>query len=443
MKNQLFNKRIPTLLGIGLIALGILLTNIALENQTNFRSKASDSKEPQNIKITNISDRSFTITYQTIDPTVGSVSYGPDMKMEKSEIESANNSYASPKRIHSISVEELSPATKYYLIVTSGPNTFSNNETPFEITTGPEISPVSTMEKAIKGKIVSPDGSVPPAALVYLSADNSQLLSTTITNDGSFSFSLKELRTNDLFSSYFTTSNNPIAKIVVTDGTLKSTTLVSLNQEDSIPTITLSNDYDFTQEIIDIASNSAESLGFPSTTPSSKNLKPELFNPKNDQIFTSQKPQFSGKSLPNETVEINIRSTEEISTRVTANNSGNWRYRPLINLSPGSYTITIKTRDSFGILTTIARSFSIITTEATQVPTPLVLSATSIQNSTPAPTILSSPKIAILMPTPTLAPTPPLDLPPTGSSQAQLIIGGVVATLMGIALLFFAYKTSL
>lgn len=450
----LLKKRIPTILGIILILLGIPLTTFVAKNQTVFKSKASNSQEPRNVKITNITDTSFTITYQTESPSTGSISYGNDKKLGEFELEDLDREKGSfsPKKIHSMSVKKLTPATRYYLTIISGSNTYLNNDAPFEVTTGNTISSSSANQQIIKGKVVLPDGNAPSEALIYLSTENSQLLSNVADKDGKFSFSLKGLRTEDL-SSYFNVNENTVFKIVATDGFLKSTVSTSLNQKNSVPIITLSNDYDFIQDAPLIASKSAESSGsssFPSIAPSEKNLKPEIISPKDNQSFTDQKPQFRGTSLPNEKVEIIINSDEQITARVTADINGNWTYKPPNNLSPGAHTITIKARDSSGILTTVMQSFTVLAAETTPTPT---IPATPTQNVFPTliplptqtPTILPSPTaIPSFFPSPIIAPIESQGgLPPTGTSPILLIAGGITATLTGLVLLFFTRKISL
>ena len=443
MKNQLFNKRIPTILGIGFVILGVVLTTVIVKTQTSLRSKASNSQEPQNVKVTNLSDNSFTITYQTDAATTGSINYGKSKELGNTELDDLDREKGdfSPKNIHSITVKKLSPNTKYFLVIISGENTFLNNGVPFDISTAPSISSPHGSQTVIKGKVVLPDGASPSEALVYLSAENSQLLSATPEKDGEFNFSLKGFRTADL-SSYLEVNENTVLKLLAINNSLKSTVLVSGNQTNSIPMITLSNDYDFTHEVVPIASKSAQS-GFPSIPTKSGNSKPQILTPKKDQSFTDQRPQFRGTALPNEIVEIIIHSDENIQTLVTADSSGNWTYRPPNALSEGEHTITIKTRDSSGILITIMQSFTVFAAEkATPIPSP---------TPTPTPTPIP-PTIAIFVPIvvptifPTVTPTPtPLPtlapistksgLPPVGNSSIlPFSIAGIFATITGIAL---------
>lgn len=432
MRNQLFNKRIPTVFGLGIVILLIVLTTIIVRVQTNIKSRAEVSEKPQNVKITNLSDNSFTITYQTDTATTGSINYGGSKELGNSQLE------GSLKTVHSITVEKLSPVTKHYLVIISGQNTFLNNNVPFEISTGPIISSPSASEVAIKGKVILPDGNAPNEGLVYLETDNSQLLSTTVAKDGEFNFSLKNLRTYDL-SSYLEVSSDSVLKLSAISNLLKSTVLFSVGQTSLVPTITLENDYDFTKDFEKIASESGELLGFPPKTQDSQNLKPQILTPKKEQTFTDQRPQFRGTSLPNEAVEIIIHSDENIQTKITADSNGNWTYRPPANLSPGTHTITIKTRDSEGILTTLMQSFTVFA-QGTQVSESATPSATPTQSiptltPTPSPTIILIPTL-----TPTSTPTIllPIEskggLPPTGSSSIVLIIGGIVTTISGIVL---------
>ena len=447
MKNQLFNKRIPTILGIGLVVLGVILTTVIARTQTSLNSNASNSEEPQNVKITNLSDDSFTITYQTSAVATGSVNYGKDKGLGNTELDHQDKEKGefSPKNIHSITLKKLSPSKKYFFVIISGQNTFLSNGIPFETLTAPNISSPSASQTAVKGKIVLPDGNSPNEALVYLNTDDSQLLSTSVAKDGKFNLSLKSLRSKDL-SSYLEINDSTILNLLAVNSSLKSTIITPLSHANSMPTITLSNNYDFIDRNSPIASNSAESSGFPSTAVKENSQKPQILTPKNNQSFIDQQPQFRGTSLPNEEVEIIIHSNEDIQTQVTADRNGNWTYRPPTSLSPGDHTITIKTRDSSGILTVLMQSFTVFAS-GTQVAEAATPSATPTQKITPTsiptivPTSFPSPTI---MPTiiSTEAPIPtaiPIGakggIPPTGDSRIiPITIASLAMTAIGIVL---------
>lgn len=427
MKNQLPGKRIPTVLGIGFIILAVILTTFIVKSQTNLKINALNSENPQNIKVTNVSDNSFTLTYQTDALAAGSINYGRDKKFGNTEFDST------ARNLHSITVKKLSPATKYFFIIISGQNTFLNSGSPFEISTAPNISSPSASQITVAGKIVLPDGNAPEDALVYLNTQGSQLLSSTVAKDGSFSFSLKSLRTSN-FSSYFKIKENSVFELLAINNSLKSTVSISIHQAGSIPTITLSNDYDFTNQSVSIASKSAEiePLGFPSIVTKQEKSTIQILTPKENQSFSNNRPQFSGTSLPNEKVQIIIRSEENIQAEVIADRNGNWTYQSA-PLSPGVHTITIYTRGSSGILKTFMQSFTVLAAQAPN----------------PTPTFFPSPTITSI---PTSTPTPPITtssieskggLPPTGISSFPLIIGGIVTTISALALFFLTRNISL
>ncbi|MDO8659746.1 MAG: Ig-like domain-containing protein [Candidatus Parcubacteria bacterium] len=455
MKNQLLNKRIPTIFGIGIVALAIGLTTFALNFQTNLRSKASNSEEPQNVKITNISQDSFTVTYKTGAAITGSINYGKGKELGNTELDDSDKEKdgLSAKNIHSITVKKLSPETKYQLVIVSGQNTFLNKGVPFEISTGLDIASPSATTTIINGKIILPDGTAPDQAIAYLSSENSQLLSTTTTKGGEFSFALNQLRSEDL-SSYFQPDGDAVFRLIIMNNSLKSTVLFSPQETNSIPTVTLSNDYNFIKDkSVAVATKSAEfqSSGFPPSSIKSTDLKPQILTPKKDQSFTDQRPQFYGTSLPNSKVDITIHSQESIQTQIISDSNGNWTYRPPTTLSPGEHTITIQTKDSSGILTTLMQSFTVFA-EGTQISESATPSATIAPISTPTPILipLPSPTIIIFEPiTPTAFPFPtsiPIGsdggLPPTGTSPNLLIIGGVITAVAG-AILFLLTRTLL
>jgi len=439
---KIINRKIFTIFWIAIILIGIPLTIFVLKNQTVFNSRASGSQAPKNVKITNISDQSFTVAYQTDLPSTGSLSYGTDKQLGESALEDLDKENESfiTKTIHNISVKNLAPSTKYYLAIISGSDTFLNNGEPFEITTGPEISSPSASEYILKGKIILPNGSSSSDAIVYVNTQDSQILSTMVAKNGEFSFSLSKLRTQDL-TSYIDLNDNAVFNILATDGSLKSNVLMSINQTGTIPTITLSNNYDFIQERAHMASGSAQPLGFPAISSQNKNLKPEILSPKDKQSLNSQKPQFNGIGLPNEKVDIIIHSAEEITTQVTTDSKGNWTYQSPTNLTPGDHTITIKTRNSSGILTTITQAFTVY---AAELPTSTVLPTSMPSSPTqtiPSPTIAvssyTSPPISI---PPTVVPiTTKGGLPPTGNSSATTIsVTGMTTLIIGLLMFIFA-----
>lgn len=457
MNNTIWRKQIPTLLGIAIITIGIAVTSFLVKNGTIFKSQAQFAQTPQNPKISNVTDTSFTVTFTTQEESTSSISFGKDKNLGQVAFDDRdqNSDLVVPRKIHSITVKKLTPQTTYFFSITSGQKLFLDNGNPFEVSTGPTIKDLPLSQLSLKGQIILPDGDKPKEAIIYATTDDSQVISTIINEDGSYVLPINTMRSSDL-SSYFSFGEDTIIKILMVNETLESNVITSAYQ-DILPTITLSNDYDFTiSDTPSIASPSAEFAGFPSIslTEESGSVSagtPRITLPKQDQEFTDQKPQFSGTALPNEKVTITIHSPENIETEVTADASGSWKYRPTNPLSPGEHTITITTRDALGILKTITQSFTVYA-QGTQINQSATPSATPTLFVSPSPTSTPSSiptSILILTPEPTSTPssistlsaTPvPTIAPPGNSSVLTVGILGAATAAIGFLLFLLTRK---
>lgn len=276
--NRLWNKRIPTLFGIGLVAISVILTSFFIKNPTFFKSSASLIDEPQSITITNVSDISFTISHLTHDLLPGTISFGKDTNLGFTEIEDLDRQKGSisPRTIHVTTLNNLTANTKYYFVINSGQTTFLNNNVPFEAVTGPNISSPAVSQLPISGKVLLPNGNAPTQTIAYLTIKGAQSLSVPINENGNFSFILDFLRSEDL-STYFKLENDSNIKITFVNELFSSRVLSLYSQTNPLPTVTLSNNYDFTfDNSIQTATSSPKVGGFqeilssPSNKPTSK-----------------------------------------------------------------------------------------------------------------------------------------------------------------------------
>jgi hypothetical protein len=419
---------------------------------------SSKPTQPQNVRITNVTNDTFTVSYETSDSVFGVLSYGESQSLGKSGLDDRDQETGNVTnhKAHNITIRNLSPDKKYYFSIISGKDTYLNNDLPYEITTGSEISDVPSSQEPISGKIILPDGKAPIEAIIYATIEGSQVISTLVKNDGTFIIPLNSLRNSD-FSAFFEFNPEQVVKLLIEGDGLQSNVTLSLSQVAPVPIVTLSNDYNFIDSLEKIATSSADLKTFPSfssnQTSGPSTAAPKILTPKQDQNLSDQQPEFTGTAKPNETVEIEIHSDEQIKTTVKANSQGNWTYKPSKDLSPGNHTITIKTKDSNGILKTITRSF-VVYASGSQIPgengspTPTPKNPSPTTKVSPSVTVAPTEVIASETLTPTqgptkgglvtptatttLAPTPPL--PPTGN--ASIITFGMIGlaiTLFGSA----------
>ena len=458
MRRTIWSKRIPTLLGILFIVIGIGITSYLVRSGVIITSKAGPTDTAQDIRISNITDRSFTVSFTTEALVIGSINFGKDRNLGQTALDDRDSQgVLKEHKIHYITVKNLDSSSDYYFSITSGSKEFLQKDEPFIVKTAAVSSASSFVEKTIKGKVVLPNGDPPAEAVVYLNSDNSQTLSTMVKADGSYSLSASSLKTQDLLS-YFTFSGETVFRLlVVGENSLTSNAKFNGSETEELPSITLGNDYDFIQSAPSTVSPSS-TAGFSSLTAqeSVPGKSPQINIPKSNQTFTDSQPKFSGTALPNSTVEITIHSDDNIRAQVTTDASGNWTYRPNTPLSPGEHTLTIITRDASGILRTVVQSFTVfasgsqVTESATPSATPIV-TPTSVPTLTPIPT--SVPTIiptatptdmptASVSPTltPIVTPTPVISpVPPPGNST-PIIIGlfGIGLSILGFFILLLS-----
>lgn len=438
MRNRFWQQRIPTIFAVLFIALGVFATSYLTQNTAVFRGLASPSEDPKNIRITNVTDSSFTISYVTDSAQTGSVVYGNSQNLSSVATDDRDSQKAIAQHsLHIMTLKNLSPSTKYFFSIVSGQTTYSQSESdtsatkdvaakPFEVTTGPLLNPPS-VNRTLNGSIIGVDGSIPKEAIVFLKSDDSQIVSALIDNNGLYSFPIGSLRTLDL-TSYINTEGKTFT-INVQGNNVSSTAVISSDQKE-VPKIILSDNYDYTVSNLPLATSTA-SLGFPNLLATSSATEPGITNPKEDQKLTDQQPLFKGTALPGSSIQITIHSSVQIQKTVTADQKGSWSYRPETPLDPGNHTITIKTQDKFGIIRSITQSFTVFA-EGSQVEQP----ATPSANPTFVPTILPptpTPTVIVIPSNP-----PPSPVPTSGDSSG--IKTGLIAissTLVGLILLIF------
>lgn len=447
--SNLWNKKIPTYIGIILITIGVLTTSYLVNIGVTLFSGAAPSDNPMNVRISNVTDQALSITYTTQIPVIGTVSIGTSKDNLQTILDDRDQQSGVPNEymVHSITVKKLQPNTQYIFSITSGSTTYLNHDTLFPAQTGPTFSTSPSEQTPLSGKLIDPDGQTPKEALVLITTTNGQMLSTVVKQNGIFILPLNTLRTSNFKHMVVLTPTSQL-QIIATDGTNDSRVKVNLQDGSPLPMITLGNSYDFTASIAPVASTSA-SLGFPSFNANSTlEATPVIITPKKNESFSDQQPQFSGKGLPNQPVAIEIHSDNVISATVTTNTNGTWTYRPITPLSPGQHIISITTKNAAGILQTIEQSFTVYAS-GSQVDQTATPSATVVPTRSVTPTPTPTPTQGPVTPSPTLQPTATIlptrtlisptpvrtQLPPTGSNSLTVAAGiGLVTTTVGIVL---------
>lgn len=434
MRETFWNKKIPTLLGLLIITIAISITTLLVGQSTFFEQQASPTTEPQDVRITNISDSSFTVSYKTSSFVLGSVNFGKDHKLGQTVGDERDKNTVAQHKIHSFTTQNLDPSTKYYFSIVSGQESYLNNGLPYEVTTAAAAKTKGGTGFMV-GKVVTVENLPPKEAVVYMTTTGAQALSTVANSDGSYTLSLEKLRQQDL-SSFFSFKPQSTIKMLIVSDVGQSSVVLTAKEVNYVPTVVISKNYDFTQSASETATSSAE-LSFPTISTGNVVSTPQITTPTKDQNLSDQTPLFKGKGVPNDKIIILIES-EPIQGQVTVDSSGNWSFTPTTPLAPGLHTITITARDSAGILRTITQTFTIVGAAQAATPTPTPTpSLFPTPTPTAAPIVSASPSATpIVIPTPTPAPiviaTPIPTLPPTGTSEVSTGVMGMALAVVGV-----------
>lgn len=415
---SVLSKRMPTIVGLLILVVGIV-GGIIYVNSKRVNVGEENSK-PQQVRITNVADNKFSVSWTTKVSSSGSVIFGKTGESISTEVLDDRDLLSGNKTsytTHHITVEGLQPSTRYAFRVVSDGTQFDNNGSSYSVTTGPVIANPPPAE-TVYGKIQ--DTSTLPAegALVYVSMPGSVPLSTLVKVGGNFTIPISTARTADL-QSYV--SYDPISTVIsMTITNSKQTSQVSTNIANAapVPDVILGNSYDFTTEtpaketIAVIEEGEATPSG--STTPGVFNVEPlgnvdqtseevEIINPSDDgEIVSTSKPEFLGTGEPGLVLTITVESDTTYNDTLVVDDDGEWRWPVPGELNPGNHTLTISFVDTEGIKRILRRNFVVLASDTLP-----AFEATPSASTSPTPS-----------PSPSLSPSPSPSISPSPSSSA-------------------------
>ncbi len=462
-------KKLPTLVGLFILTAGLTVGVLLVKNSQIFRLGAEPTSSPKDVRISNTSDNSFTVTWITEEETSGFVKWGENQNPGNVTVDQVGETGF----IHSSTVEGLAPETTYYFGINSEGYDFDNNGILWQTKTAPSPETLPTAS-LITGSIVTATGSPAEGLLVYAQLAGANLLSSVTSNTGSWVITLSNALSQDLSSRATFDASSTIIEIAVQGGPAGVATAKIYPQDaNPAPPIILGQVHDFRN----LTSPTSEELPESSVilpgnlipTPTSGfNLEEEEGKTPSEidkvtiesidegEIITSINPEFFGEGPPGTTITIKVESTP-VNDQLTVSSFGAWNWSPPTTLSEGVHKITITWKDKNGIVQSITKNFVVQAAEGpafestpsgstatptptatpspTSTPTPTPTTAVS-PTQTPTPTATSTPT-PILTPTPQLTPTPTPDLPESGSLTPT-----IAGAIMGLGFLIFSAVSS-
>lgn len=423
---------IPTILGI-LVAIGGLVAGIyLLRSPLLALVGASPEEAPQKVKITNVTENSFVVSWTTVKATSGFVQYGEkgnpelvvsdDRDQEKGEI---GNYFT-----HLVTVRGLKATTEYSFRIGSGRNLYDQQGQLYKITTGVALRNPPAADVAY-GQVMTASGDPAEGAIVYASLPGVVPQATLIKSSGSWVIPLATARTTDLTSFAVYDKENTALEIFVEAGGLGTATVVTTTGQDSpVATITLGTSNAGITGTTGIPTPTPGLVAVvttptPTPTPSGTSrfsmtdLQPAteatgagtitILTPKSGEKVNTDQPEIMGKAPPGAVVQITIESPETITATVKADAEGDWSYSVPQDLTPGQHTVTVSTVIN-GVVKKVTRSFVVQAAGESTVP---------VIVSTPSATL--APRVAM--------PSTTSGVPVSGSLTPTLVL-----TILGIGL---------
>lgn len=233
-------KRIPALLGLFLLIAGISTSVYLVETGPQIFSQAQPPVVPQSVRLTNVRDDQFTVSWVTEQKTTGFVKYGTSSSLKLLALDDRDQKNGQPGSyfLHHVTVSGLKPQQDYYFKIGSGKNLFDHDGRLFAVKTAPVLGNPPVADPAY-GKIIKKDNQPAAGAIVYLEIPNTQPLSCLSDYSGNWMISKNLARTNNL-TSWSQISPDDHEIIFVQGGPQGFTTLTLSPDSDSpTPEITL------------------------------------------------------------------------------------------------------------------------------------------------------------------------------------------------------------
>lgn len=210
--------KIPTLLGITILLMGIGAGIALVVKFPTFSSLASPDQLPKDVVISNIKDESAVISWQTTSPQSGWVIFGQDNTDEKTVLDDRDTTTTQSRADHYVTLKKLTPKTSYQIKIVSGEKI---DDTPRNFTTPSSSINLNKLQPVIGSVLI---GSQPvTSGIAYLSLPGASIQSSLITN-GNFIIPLAQVYQENLSNILqLDLQTTATIKIVSTDGQATAT----------------------------------------------------------------------------------------------------------------------------------------------------------------------------------------------------------------------------
>lgn len=243
-KIALMKKRIPTIAGLAILVIGLVVGVVFLGTGPGvFAPRATPETTPSKIRLTNVTDSGFTVSFYTAGATPGFIKYGTETNSIKSQTGDDRDQLSGTigeYKLHHVTVRGLKPSTTYYYVLGTGSSaSFDNNGAPFKVKTAARGGAPSAAKTAY-GNVLDESGNPANGVIVYASMPGIGEMSTLVKSSGSWAIPLANARKED-GTGYATIEDTDNLTLFVqgTSPTNTSELTVSVGESQPVADITL------------------------------------------------------------------------------------------------------------------------------------------------------------------------------------------------------------
>jgi len=381
---------------LGVLVIALIAGTLLFSQGTGvFAPRATPQTTPKKIRVSNLTDSSFTVSFLTDEATVGNIKYGTEAKnidSQSSDDRDQLSGTVGQYNVHHVTVRGLEPNSTYYYNLGTTSGVFDNNGQPFTIQTA-QRSGVPSAAKTIYGSVVSPSGSPAEGVVIYVKAEGVGEMSSLVKSSGSWAIPLSNARLAD-GSTYAQITDDDTLTLFVQGTSLSLTSEVTTTTANAQPVdnITLGQSQNLADKgvvapiaagvvpdltepteappedlpvVIEEATDSADQVSDSSlddllevspideTTESSSSTAvttiaalvdlEAIEEASSSPTINTTQPTITGKAAPNVTISIQVHSDTQIDQYIVADSDGNFELdiaKLEQELEPGEHTVT-------------------------------------------------------------------------------------------------------
>lgn len=242
MKRNFIKFKIPTLLGLSIIVLGIVVGVFLTLQQQIIVSKASPDVTAQNITLSNLTDNEVTLSWTTPTPASSFISLGQTTLNEQTFLDDKDSKTPKPHLMHYVTVKNLLPKTTYQYKIVTGKISSQG-----QLTTATPTN-LQTGARPVIGSVLDED-KVVEEGIAYLSIDGATTQSAQVKM-GNFLIPTSQIRKADLSGSLPLTEDT-IAKLTIISSEGSASAVFKFATADKLLSpLKLGQNIDLTSEIL-------------------------------------------------------------------------------------------------------------------------------------------------------------------------------------------------